>query len=221
MRSPISGPATWIISGIHGEEVAGPNAIAAAIDDIAKLGEHRPVVLIPLSNPHGYVRNWRYLNSPIWSHDIDAQSVGDSSHLLPDPENSQQARAAVASSPEADAITRYILETMEGYPPLISIDLHEDDQIVMARVIDPGLVTSERFYVDVNIDHDISYGVSVGGREIRPGAEGAQQVNVRYDLHWPGFIEMLVERIQRPLRWVIAAENHCDLHHTFTCPCEY
>jgi hypothetical protein len=87
-RSPVSGPATWIISGIHGEEAAGPNAIAAAIDDIAKLGEHRPVVLIPLSNPHGYVRNWRYLNSPVWSENIDAQSVGDSSHLLPDPENS-------------------------------------------------------------------------------------------------------------------------------------
>jgi len=74
------------------------------------------------------------------------------------------------------------------------------DQIAMASVIDPGLVTSERLYVDVDIDHDISYGVSVGGREIWPGAEGAQQMNVQYDLDWQGFIEMFVERIQRPVR---------------------
>ena len=72
------------------------------------------------------------------------------------------------------------------------------DQIAMASVIDPGLVKSERLYVDVNIDHGISYGVSVGGREIWPGAEGAQQMNVQYDLDWPRFIEMFVARIQRP-----------------------
>ena len=74
------------------------------------------------------------------------------------------------------------------------------DQIAMASVIDPGLVTLERLYVDVDIDHDLSYGVSVGSREIWPGAEGAQQMNVQYDLDWPGFIEMFVERIQRPVR---------------------
>lgn len=73
------------------------------------------------------------------------------------------------------------------------------DQIAMASVIDPSLVTSERLYVDVNISHGISYGVSVGGREIWPGAEGAQQMNVQYDLDWPRFIEMFVERIQRPV----------------------
>ena len=73
------------------------------------------------------------------------------------------------------------------------------DQIAMASVIDPSLVNSERLYVDVNIEHGISYGVSVGGREIWPGAEGAQQMNVQYDLDWPGFIEMFVTRIQQPL----------------------
>ena len=74
------------------------------------------------------------------------------------------------------------------------------DQIAMASVIDPSLVTSERLYVDVNIDHGISYGVSVGGRETWPGAQGAQQMNVQYDLDWPRFIAMFVERIQRPVR---------------------
>ncbi|MDH4126534.1 MAG: nucleoside hydrolase [Gammaproteobacteria bacterium] len=71
------------------------------------------------------------------------------------------------------------------------------DQIAVASIIDPTLVTSERLYVDVNIDHGISYGVSVGGREQWPGAEGAQQMNVQHDLDWPRFIEMFIERVQR------------------------
>ena len=53
--------------------------------------------------------------------------------------------------------------------------------------------------MDVDIDSGISYGVSVGGREIWPGAEGASRMNVQYDLDWPRFIEMLIERIQRPV----------------------
>jgi hypothetical protein len=32
-----------------------------------------------------------------------------------------------------------------------------------------------------------------------PGAEGAQQMNVQHDLDWPRFIEMYIERVQRPV----------------------
>lgn len=67
------------------------------------------------------------------------------------------------------------------------------DQIAVASLIDPTLVTTERLYVDVNIDHGISYGVSVAGPEIWPGAEGAQQANVQHELDWPRFIEMFIE----------------------------
>lgn len=74
------------------------------------------------------------------------------------------------------------------------------DQIAVAGIIDPSLVTTERLYVDVNIDHGISYGVSVAGREIWPGAEGAQQMDVQHELDWPRFIEMFVERIQKPVQ---------------------
>ena len=73
------------------------------------------------------------------------------------------------------------------------------DQIAVASLIDPSLVTTEDLYVDVNIDHGISYGVSVGGREIWPGAEGAGKMAVQYDLDWPRFIAMFIERIQRPV----------------------
>lgn len=73
------------------------------------------------------------------------------------------------------------------------------DQIAVASIIEPELVRSERLYVDVNIDHGISYGVSVGGAETWPGAESAQLMNVQYELDWPRFINLFIERLQRPL----------------------
>ena len=138
LRSPAPGPAIWILAGIHGEEPAGPNAVADAIDDIAKLGSVRPVVLMPLLNPHGYVRNWRYLNVAVYSESVDGQSVGDSSHLLPSAENAFQARAGAPSSAEADAITAFILRQVADYPPVISIDLHEDNLINEGYVYSQG-----------------------------------------------------------------------------------
>lgn len=137
LRSPKAGPAVWILAGIHGEEPAGPNAIADAIEDIAALGERRPVVLLPLLNPQGYARNWRYLNVPVYSESIDGQSVGDSSHLLPSVEDPSRARSAAASSPEASAITAFVLRHQSDYPVAVSIDLHEDN------LIDQGYVYSQ------------------------------------------------------------------------------
>jgi hypothetical protein len=137
LRSPLRGPAVWILAGIHGEEPAGPNAIAEAIEDIAALGRRRPVVLLPLLNPQGYARNWRYLNVPVYSETVDGQSVGDSSHLLASAEDPGRARSATPSSPEADAITAFILRQLAEYPPAVSIDLHEDN------LIDAGYVYSQ------------------------------------------------------------------------------
>jgi hypothetical protein len=137
LRTPNEGGAVWILSGIHGEETAGPNAIADSIDALKELGRKQPVVLMPLNNPHGYANNWRYLNVATYDESVDGQSVGDSSHLLLDTEDPLTARASAASSPEADAITRYLLEMSKRYPPTISIDLHEDN------LIDEGYVYSQ------------------------------------------------------------------------------
>jgi Succinylglutamate desuccinylase / Aspartoacylase family len=139
LRSPQAGPAVWILAGIHGEEPAGPNAIAGVIDDIAALGARRPVVLLPLLNPQGYARNWRYLNVPVYSATIDGQSVGDSSHLLPSAEDASRARAAAPSSPEAGAITAYVLRRQADYPVVVSIDLHEDNLIDQGYVYSQGV----------------------------------------------------------------------------------
>jgi hypothetical protein len=136
LRTPHEGKAVWILSGIHGEETAGPNAIAASIDALKDLGARQPVVLLPLNNPHGYANNWRYLNVATYDENIDGQSVGDSSHLLLEP-GLQKARADSASSAEAEAITRYVVEMTSRYPPATSIDLHEDN------LIDQGYVYSQ------------------------------------------------------------------------------
>lgn len=72
------------------------------------------------------------------------------------------------------------------------------DQVAVGSLIDPTLVTTEELYVDVDVDHGISYGTSVGGRELWPGAEGAHKIHVQYDLDWTRFIEMFIERMQNP-----------------------
>ena len=94
-------------------------------------------MLLPLLNPQGYARNWRYLNVAIYSKEVDGQSVGDSSHLLPAAEDPARPRAAGASSPEAAAITAWILARQADYPTEVSVDLHEDN------LIDEGYVYSQ------------------------------------------------------------------------------
>ena len=84
---------------------------------------------MPLLNPQGYARNWRYLNVPVYSETIDGQSVGDSSHLLPSDKDPSRPRAPAASSPEAAAITAFVLRHQADYPVAVSIDLHEDNLI--------------------------------------------------------------------------------------------
>ncbi len=143
LRSPRTGPAVWILSGVHGEEPAGPQAIAASIASIAELGKRQAVVLLPLCNPHGYVRNWRYLNTPTYTEAVDGQSVGDSSHLLIDPDRPGEARAAEASSSEANAITAYVLKQSVAYPPTWSIDLHEDNLINAGYVYSQGVLGAD------------------------------------------------------------------------------
>jgi inosine-uridine nucleoside N-ribohydrolase len=74
------------------------------------------------------------------------------------------------------------------------------DQVAMASLVDRTLVTTKELYVDVDVNHGINYGVSVGGTELWPGAQGAKKMKVQYDLDWPRFIEMFVSRVRAPLR---------------------
>ncbi|MCY3965382.1 MAG: nucleoside hydrolase [Acidobacteria bacterium] len=86
----------------------------------------------------------------------------------------------------------------EGAPP--DAVVHMYDQIAVASLIDPTLVTTTELYVDVDSNPGISYGTSLGGPRLWPGAEGAQKMTVQYDLDWERFIRMFIERVGGPLR---------------------
>lgn len=124
--SPKAGRALWIISGIHGEEPAGPCAIAENVDAIRKLGEEIPIVLLPLCNPHGYFKNFRYPRQKEWAEHGKNQSVGDSEFYLPDFIKPSKPRANKPACPESEALITKVLELTRTYPPILSVDLHED-----------------------------------------------------------------------------------------------
>ena len=127
-RTKRAGDALWIISGIHGEEAAGPNAIARnleALVELERLGV--PVVLLPLANPQAYHRNWRYPNTAERDWRKGGYSVGDAEHLLPALDQAGRPRTAAPPGPETEALTRFVLRLAEQYPPRLVLDLHEDE----------------------------------------------------------------------------------------------
>jgi len=117
-RTKKKGPAIYIISGIHGEEPAGPHAIAESIKTIIKIGKKKPMVVIPLCNPIGYIKKQRHPNN-----NLDL-SVADSDHFLINSQNI--ARQKIPSNPTCFSLTKYIITIAKKYPPLISLDFHED-----------------------------------------------------------------------------------------------
>lgn len=145
-RTKQSGPALWILSGVHGEESAGPNAIARNVSVIRELADAGiPVVLIPLSNPKAYRNNWRYPNTGERDWKLGGYSVGDSEYLLPDLESGSRPRAAQIAGPETLALTSYVLTQAQDYPPTLVLDLHEDELSV-----DGGYIYSQGKQADAN-----------------------------------------------------------------------
>ena len=69
------------------------------------------------------------------------------------------------------------------------------DEVAVASLVDPTLVKMREMYVDVDIHPGINYGVSVGGEEPWPGAEGARRMAVQYDLDWERFARLLVRNL--------------------------
>jgi len=121
------GEALWLIAGVHGEEPAGPNALAQNMhlfEELRKLGI--PVVILPMCNPSGYFRDWRYFNAPNWEKNGKGASVTDSSHLLPRLDHPYALQANQPSCEAADDITMAVLRLSHFYPPRLVVDLHED-----------------------------------------------------------------------------------------------
>ncbi|MEK6833765.1 MAG: hypothetical protein AABY32_07010 [Nanoarchaeota archaeon] len=140
LRTPKKGKSIWILSGVHGEEPAGPNAIAEAetIEYLKKIGKRIPIVLLPLCNPLGYLRDWRYINQRKWDKNSEGQSVGDSEHYLPSLNNPNIPRREKPSCKECGFLTKYVVDTSKKYKPLMSFDFHEDDLISKGYVYSQG-----------------------------------------------------------------------------------
>lgn len=79
------------------------------------------------------------------------------------------------------------------------IVVHMYDQIAVASLIDPSLVTTTDLYVDVDASPGISYGTSHGFEKLWPGAEGAQKMAVQHELDSDRFMKMFIERIAKPI----------------------
>jgi len=71
------------------------------------------------------------------------------------------------------------------------------DQVAAVTLVGPTLIKTVELYVDVDINPDANYGVSVGAPQIWPGGEGARKMLVQTDLDWDRFIRLYVERMTR------------------------
>lgn len=133
--SPKRGKSLWLLTGIHGEEPAGPNAVFRQIDLIGKLGQTIPMVVMPLLNPAGYYRNWRFHNV---ERSLERLNVTDCRHLVDDPKNPGKPVLEKPVHEIADIFTKYVLELLKSYPPLVYFDLHEDELLPEGYVYSQG-----------------------------------------------------------------------------------
>jgi hypothetical protein len=122
-RTPNSGNGTiYLLSGIHGEEPAGPNAIANSIESLVALGKERPVVLVPILNPAAYNKDWRYIDQRRW--DGIGISVNDTEHLMV---TDGKPRKEQPSCREALEVNNFFVSMFKQYQPRLMIDFHEDE----------------------------------------------------------------------------------------------
>lgn len=121
LRTKKKGKALWIIAGIHGEEPAGPNAVSLSLNFLSQLNV--PLVIFPLCNPVGYSLNQRYPYASSYPKGVEPLTVGDADHYLL---TKNKARIKKPRLKEAFLLTTSLLELSREYPPLLTIDLHED-----------------------------------------------------------------------------------------------
>jgi hypothetical protein len=109
-------PSFWIIGGIHGEEPAGPNALADNVDDfIEMVRSGMSMVLVPLMNGVGYIKDDRYFDA----HRMGGSSVSDMDHLLGKTEN--------PNNYYTQHMGEWVQKTTDTHSPLLVVDHHEDD----------------------------------------------------------------------------------------------
>ena len=128
-RTPHRGEALWILSGIHGEEPAGPNAIAANLASLTQLADAGvPIVVIPLANPMPTATTGATPTRP----NVTGRKAAATASAMPSTccrtsTTGRKPRADKAPGPETAALTQYVLRLAQQYPPRLVLDLHEDE----------------------------------------------------------------------------------------------
>lgn len=118
-------PSILILSGVHGEEPSGPIAISQSLNSFVSLAEEGcRLVIIPLLNPAGYLRNWRYENQAQYNPLVVGQSVTDSDHVILNADKTS-ARQDVSGKTAMQNVAA-ILQYVKKYQFDFSLDLHED-----------------------------------------------------------------------------------------------
>jgi inosine-uridine nucleoside N-ribohydrolase len=69
------------------------------------------------------------------------------------------------------------------------------DQVAAVALVAPQLIKTVELFVDVDINPDANYGVSVGAAQPWPGGESATKMQVQTDLEWDKFIQLYIERV--------------------------
>jgi hypothetical protein len=75
---------------------------------------------------------------PKWEKGVEGHSVGDSEHILPNLENPLLPRTKGPLSPESDALVKHVMQVAKDYPPLMTLDFHEDDLIHEGYIYSQG-----------------------------------------------------------------------------------
>jgi inosine-uridine nucleoside N-ribohydrolase len=72
------------------------------------------------------------------------------------------------------------------------------DQIAALSFLEPAVVTrSEEMWIDVQIDHGPSYGLTLFWDAQRTPPPGVRKANVQFDLDYPRFIELFLELMKK------------------------
>ena len=117
LSDPAEGRGAVAVGRIHGEEPAGPNAIPQNMASLGQLGQEIPLVVLPMLNPLGYWRNWRYFDDR--GDGRVGHRVGNATHYLPSITDPACPRAAFPSSAAAAEVTRFVLQTAGSHTLLL------------------------------------------------------------------------------------------------------
>lgn len=124
-----------VMTGIHGEEPAPPNAVARQIDEIGQLGATIPLCVMPLCNPAGYYRNWRFHDRPL---SLERRNVTDARHLLSDWVHEDRPMLAAPQTEISGRFSQFFLDLNIRFPVRLFFDLHEDTAFTEGYIYSHG-----------------------------------------------------------------------------------